>query len=554
MEKIWLSAYPSGVQETIQFDQYASIPSLLQTSCQLYGDRVAFSNEGSQVTYSELWQLTDHVAAYFQHVLRLKKGDHLAIMLPNLLQYPVVLFAALKLGLVVVNVNPLYTNDELTDIVKDCQPTAIIVLANFAHVVEDTLRHCEISHVVVTELGDLFGPVKSALANFIVKRIKRMVPRWHIPHAVKFTDIIKESSTLTLSPVDLQPSDTAFLQYTGGTTGVLKAAVLTHENLLANILQAAHWVSPRLKKGEEMVMCPLPLYHIFSLTVCCLAFITYGATIALITNPRDVPRFVKQLSKTRFTIMVGLNTLFNALLKNPEFNKIDFSELALTISGGMALQRHVAEDWQSATGSVILEGYGLTEASPVVTVNPVTVTGYTGSIGLPLSNTLISFRDDKDKEMPLTEIGELCVKGPQVMQEYWEKPEETAQVITESGWLRTGDLGYCNEQGYVFLVDRKKDIIIVSGFNVYPNEVEDTIAKIPGVVDVVVVGVPHKVKGEQIKAFVVKDDDYLTDKHIINHCREYLTAYKVPKLVEFRGELPKSAVGKPLRRLLRKEG
>lgn len=551
MEKIWLKHYQSGVPEEINPDRYSSLVDLFQSSCEKFADLPALSNFDSRLTYRELATLSRAFAAYLQNVLQCKKGDRIAIMLPNTLQYPVVLFGALQAGLVVVNTNPLYTAPEVVHEINDAGADIIVVLANFAHVVAKALPQTSIKHVIVTELGDLFPWPKSWLINWAVRFIKRAVPKWLIPQAVSLKKVLAEGQNLKLESVVIQHSDTAFLQYTGGTTGVSKGVILSHRNMLANTEQVTAWITPPLHEGREIIITPLPLYHIFSLTANLFSFLRFGALNVLITNPRDIPGLVKTLAKTKFTLITGVNTLFNSLLNNKKFLALNFSYLKIALGGGAPVQHAVAERWQKVTGNVLLEGYGLTEASPVVCICPLDLNVYKGSIGLPVSSTDVTFRDDNGQDVQLGEIGELCVKGPQVMQGYWQKPDETQKVFTEDGWLKTGDLGRIDEEGFIYLVERKKDLVLVSGFNVYPNEVENVIAAHPGVKEVVVVGVPDEQSGESVKAFIVKKDLNLTEENIRAYCHENLTGYKRPKYIEFRDSLPKSPVGKILRRELR---
>lgn len=551
MEKIWLKSYPQNTPAEINPDQYSSLAMVFERNCQKFANNVAFSNLGKTMTYAELEQKTKALAAYFQKELGLKKGDRVAIMMPNLLQYPIVLFAVLRAGLIVVNTNPLYTAVELAHQLKDSGAVAIVVIANFASVLEKALPDTQIKHVIVTEVGDAVGGLKSVLINWVVKYKKKMVPAWHIKGAIKFNDAIKKGQNLTFTPVDISGDDIAFLQYTGGTTGISKGAILTNRNMIANLLQCLTWIGNHVKENEETVIVALPLYHIFSLTICCLAFMQIGGHGILITNPRDIPGFIKELKKTPFTVFVGVNTLFNALINRPEFAQLDFSKLHISVSGGMAMQRAVAEKWHKITGNYILEGYGLTEASPVVTVNPTYITSFTGSIGLPIPSTDIKVCDEEGNEVAIGESGELYVKGPQVMRGYWNRDAETSSIVTPEGWLRTGDVVRVDEKGFVYMVDRKKDMIIVSGFNVYPTEIEDVIAAHPKVLEVGVIGVPSEVTGETVKAFIVKKDHSLTEQEILDFCHERLTRYKVPKIISFRNELPKTNVGKILRRKLR---
>lgn len=551
MDKIWLKSYPPGVPETVNVDTYHSINEAMDVYCQQFANKPAFMNFGVTLTYQELDKITKQFAAFLQQHLKMKKNDRFAIMLPNVMQFPIAMFGALRAGLVVMNINPLYTAHELAFQLEDSGATAVIVLENFAHELSLALPQTKIKHVIIARMGDCLGWLKGGVANFLVKYIKRLVPAWQITDTIDFLSALKIGKSLTLEKVAVGAEDVAFLQYTGGTTGVAKGAMLTHRNIIANVTQSLSWVKSVLVVGHETAVAALPLYHIFSLTVCCFCFMAVGSQCLLITNPRDITGFIKILRKVPATIFIGLNTLFNALMHHPRFADINFSTLRLVIAGGMAMQKAVADEWQKRTGTVILEGYGLTEASPVVTINPVTMKSFTGSIGLPVPETEIAIRDDAGNDMPIGKAGELCVRGPQVMLGYWQKPEETALVLDKEGWLYTGDIVTMDERGFVYLLDRKKDMIIVSGFNVYPNEVEDAIASNPGVREVAVVGAPSEKSGEIVKAFVVRKDPTLTAEALIAYCRERLTAYKIPKQIEFRDELPKSNVGKVLRRALR---
>lgn len=554
MEKVWLKSYPLGVPETLNMDNYSSLVEAFLAQCQRFSRKPAFCNFGVKISYHELEKISYHFAAFLQKKLKMKKSERFAIMMPNLLQFPIALLGALRTGLIVVNLNPLYTVHELAYQLKDSGATGVIVLENFAHKLEKALPYTDTKHVIVTKMGDCLGLIKGQLANFVVKRIKKMVPAWDIPQAVFFKDVIKQGHYLQLGEINIQSSDPAFLQYTGGTTGLVKGAVLTHRNVVANVAQSLAWVRSDLNVGHEVVLAPLPLYHIFSLTVCCFCFMALGSSCLLITNPRDLKGLIKTVRKFCPTIFVGLNTLFNGLLHHRSFSGANFSCLKLVIAGGMTMQKSVAEAWQKATGRVVIEGYGLTEASPVVSINPLDMKHYNGSIGLPVPETDVAIRDDKGNDLPIGKTGELCLKGPQVMQGYWHKPDETALVLDDQGWLRTGDIATMDERGFLFILDRKKDMILVSGFNVYPSEIEEVIASHPGIREVAVIGVPSTKSGESVKAFVVKKDESeqaLTDKEVIAYCSERLTAYKVPKQVEFRHHLPKSNIGKVMRRALR---
>jgi long-chain acyl-CoA synthetase len=552
VDKLWLSHYQQGVPYEINLESYDSLVHLFEEACLKYKDKNAYMNYGSSLSFRALEEYSRAFAIYLQQ-LGLKQNDRVAIMLPNTLQYPIALFGILRAGCIVVNTNPLYTSDEVIHQMNDCKATAILVLANFASTLERSLPHIpSLKHIIVTDLGDVFPPIKRILFNGVIKYIKRLVPRFSIPHAIPFRKTIASyQNGYELSKPTLTHQDTAFIQYTGGTTGISKGAILTHGNLIANVLQASSWITPLHVTQNDIIVTALPLYHIFSLTANCLTFLRYGALNILITNPRDLKHFIRDIKHRNITAITGVNTLFNALLNHPEFHTINFSKLKLSLSGGMALQKSVSIAWQEKTKSPILEAYGLTETSPAVTINPMYLKAYNGSIGLPLPSTNVSIRDDAGHEVALGETGELCVKGPQVMPGYWQRPDETALVFWDDGFLRTGDIARIDDQGFVYLVDRKKDMIIVSGFNVYPNEVEQVISMMPGVLEVGVVGVHQGNSDEQVKACIVKRDPALSETQVIAHCRKHLTAYKVPKLISFYTELPKSNVGKILRRELK---
>ena len=506
---------------------------------------------GHEITYSELNRKAESFAAYLQNILKMKKGDRIAIQMPNCLQYPIAMFGAIKAGLVIVNTNPLYTAPELKHQFNDAGCTAVIILANFASTLEKIVHETKIRHVIVTEIGDALPFPKNILVNSVVKYVKKMVPRFSMPDAITFNKVLETGASLTFNKVPMSSDEVSFLQYTGGTTGVSKGAMLTHGNLIANMEQIHTWISPLLREGQEVGLCALPMYHIFSMTLHGLALVKYGCHNILITNPRDIPAFVKELKTSGFTVMGGVNTLFNALTHNPEFAKIDFAKLKVSVAGGMALQKAVAQRWREVTKSPVIEGYGLTETSPVVCVNPVDGTDRVGSIGLPVPSTLVRMIKDDGTEAPIGEPGELCVKGPQVMKGYWQRPDETEKVMDAQGWFHTGDIGVMEADGFCRIVDRKKDMILVSGFNVYPNEVEDVVAMHPGVLEVAAIGVPNEHSGEVVKVCVVKKDPALTEDEVIEFARKSLTSYKVPKVVEFKTELPKTNVGKILRRALK---
>lgn len=551
MEKIWLKHYPPGVPAEINPDEYVSIVELFLKSCRRFENSPSYSNMGTTLSYGELEALSRDFAAWLQHSAKLQHGDRIALMMPNLLQYAVALFGALRAGLTVVNTNPLYTAHELKHQLQDSGATAIVILENFAHVLEEVLPATAVKTVVVTAAGDLLNIPMNLVVNAVVRHMRRQVPSWNIPGAVRFKSALRAGKFLDFNEVQLDRGDIAFLQYTGGTTGVAKAAVLTHHNLVANLLQLSAWLGPTDLRGA-VVITALPLYHIFSLTVNALVFTLLGGHNVLITNPRDFKGFVKELGKHKFNAISAVNTLFNALLNTPGFAQLDFSSLRLSFGGGMAVQPAVAERWKKVTGCVITQGWGLTETSPVGTANPL-FTEFNGSIGLPIPSTEIGIRDDAGHEVPPGQSGEICLRGPQVMREYWLRPDETAKVMLPGGWLRTGDIGRMDNRGYVYLEDRKKDMILVSGFNVYPNEVEAVIAMHPGVLEVAAVAEPDEHSGEAVAIFVVRKDPNLTAEQLIEHARHELTGYKLPKHVYFRTEMPKSNVGKILRRALRDE-
>ncbi|ENN83967.1 acyl-CoA synthetase [Rhizobium freirei PRF 81] len=552
VKKIWLASYPDIVPAELPPLEHASLVELLEESCRRYGDRPAFTSMGKSITYRDLDTQTRKIAAWLQS-LGLKKGDRVAVMMPNVLQNPVTTYGILRAGLVVVNVNPLYMPRELEHQLRDCGAKAIFVLENFAHTVEQVLAHTDVRHVVVTSLGDLLG-LKGHIVNFIVRKVKKLVPAWSIPGHRNFKAVIAEGARLPLKPSALTGSDIAFLQYTGGTTGVAKGAILTHSNLLANQQQLLLWLQSAYinkPRPEQLTfVCALPLYHIFALTVNSLMGMSLGGHNVLIANPRDIPGFIKELGKYKFDMFPGLNTLFNALMNNPEFAKLDLSNTA-TLAGGMAVQRPVAERWQKMTGAWITEGYGLSETSPVASANRFDSSEFSGTIGLPITGTEFDIRDENGKSLPLGEVGEICIRGPQVMAGYWKQPAETARVMTSDGFFRSGDMGFMDERGYTKIVDRKKDMILVSGFNVYPNEIEEVAAMHPGVLEAAAIGVPDPHSGEAVKLFVVKKDPALTEADLKAHCAENLTNYKRPRFIEFRTELPKSNVGKILRKELR---
>jgi long-chain acyl-CoA synthetase len=550
-DKIWLKSYPEGVPPTIDASQYSSLKQLIEISMEKYRDLPAFTNMGHSISFGDLDQLTRYFGAYLQKVAGLEKGDRVAVMMPNVLQYPVAVFGILRAGLCVVNVNPLYTPRELQHQLKDSGAKAILIFENFATTLEKVLAKTDVRTVITTGIGDMLPFPKGMIANFVVRKVKKMVPAYSLPEAVPFRQALKEGKWQTMDEVSLDQNDLAFLQYTGGTTGVSKGAILTHGNLIANVLQSRAWCGDVLSEGEDIVITALPLYHIFSLTANCLMFSMLGGNNVLITNPRDFPAFVGEMAKYPFTYISGVNTLFNALLNTPGFDAVDFSHLKIALGGGMAVQKPVADKWKAVTGKPILQAYGLTETSPAACINPPSDDEFTGSIGLPISSTEVSIRDDSGNELALGEVGEICIRGPQVMAGYWQRPEDTAKTMFEDGWLRTGDMGRMDEGGFVFITDRKKDMILVSGFNVFPNEIEDVVVGMEGVLEAAAVGIPDERSGEMVKLFVVRKDPNLTAEEVISYCRENLTGYKVPRKVEFREELPKTNVGKILRRALR---
>jgi long-chain acyl-CoA synthetase len=551
MDRIWLQSYPPGIPADIDIEHIPSLVALLEQACKTYTDKVAYISMGREMSYRQLDEASRAFAGWLQS-RGLQKGHRVALMMPNLLQYPVALFGTLRAGCVVVNCNPLYTPRELEHQLKDSGAAAIVIVENFAHTLEQVLpRTTALRHVIVTPMGEMLGALKGALVNLVVRRVKKMVPAWSIPTAINFGTALAVGQRQRVKPVPLGQQDLAFLQYTGGTTGVSKGAMLTHANIASNVTQAYNWIRPAVREGQEIIVTALPLYHVFALTANCLTFLMIGATNVLIANPRDIPGFVKAWAKYPVSVFTGVNTLFNALLNNPDFAKLDFSTMRVTLGGGMAVQAPVAERWRQITGTPLLQAYGLTETSPAATINPLDMDAFNGAIGLPISSTEISIRDDGGSEVTINQVGEICIRGPQVMKGYWQRPEETANAFYPDGFLRTGDMGCVDKQGFVFLVDRKKDMILVSGFNVYPNEVEEAVAMHPGVGDVAAIGVADEHSGEAVKIFVVRKDPTLTEKALVEHCRTVLTGYKVPKHVEFRDDLPRTNVGKILRRALK---
>lgn len=550
MEKIWLASYPQDVSAEINPDHYASLVDMLEHVVHRFADQPAFINQGQVMTYRKLEERSRAFAAYLQNSLGLVKGDRIALMMPNLLQYPIALFGALRAGLIIVNVNPLYTPRELEHQLTDCGAKAIVIVSNFAHTLEKVVNNTAIKYVILTRLGDQLSPAKRTLVNFIVKYIKKLVPKYKLPGATSFRRALYEGRRLQYIKPRINASDLAMLQYTGGTTGVAKGAMLTHRNILANVEQAKMAYGSLLEEGNEIVITALPLYHIFALTVNFMLFLEMGGCNLLITNPRDIKEMVKEIARYPITAMTGVNTLFNALLNNEDFKELDFSAFRLSVGGGMPVQKSVADEWQKVTGTHLLEGYGLTECSPLVSGNPYQLEAYNGSIGLPVPSTEIRVVDENGVDVAQGLPGELLVSGPQVMQGYWQRPEATSKVL-KNGWLSTGDIVEVDEKGFIRIVDRKKDMILVSGFNVYPNEIEEVVSMHPKVLEVAAVGVPSASFGEQVKIYVVKKDISLTKEELIKHCRDNLTGYKIPRIIEFREQLPKSNVGKILRRELR---
>jgi long-chain acyl-CoA synthetase len=547
VDKVWLKSYLPGVPAEVDTHKFASVREIFAKSVAQYAALPAFTNMDRTLTYTELDRLSRDFGAFLQGPAGLKPGARVAIMSPNLLQYPVVLFGALRAGFVVVNCNPLYTPRELEHQLKDSGAEAIVILENFAKTLESVIAKTGVKTVVTTQLGDLLGFPKRLIVNFVVKKVKKLVPAWSLPGSIALREALARGRGEKLAEPPLGHEDLAFLQYTGGTTGVSKGAMLTHGNIVSNLQQTAAWWGAGLRDGEEVIITALPLYHIFALTANCLSFMNHGARNILITNPRDMPNFVKELAKYPFTCITGVNTLFNGLLNTPGFAQLDFSTMHLSLGGGMAVQRAVADRWKKVTGKPLVEAYGLTETSPGACVNPLG-SDYNGYAGLPLPSTVITIRDDDARILPLGETGEICIAGPQVMKGYWNRPDETAKVMTDDGAFRTGDIGFMTPEGYVKIVDRKKDMILVSGFNVYPNEVEDVVASLPGVLEVCAVAAPDEHSGEVVRVAIVRKDPGLTREQVIEHCRKNLTGYKVPKIVEFWKELPKTNVGKVLRR------
>jgi long-chain acyl-CoA synthetase len=552
VEKHWLKSYPPGVRPEINVNEYPSLKEMIERALAIHSVRDAYVQMGKTVTFGEIDVLSAQFGAFLQTACGLKKGDRVAVMMPNVLQYPIVVHGALRAGLTVVNTNPLYTARELEHQLVDSGATVIVILENFAHVLQEVIAHTPVKHVVITSVGEMLGFPKGAIVNFVVRHKRKQVKPYNLPGAWKFRDALKAGSRVRMQPVTLSHSDIAFLQYTGGTTGVAKGAMLTHGNMVANVLQAMEWIGPSFPRDPATLITALPLYHIFALTANCLLFVVLGWRNILITNPRDFPAFVAELRKYKFTFISGVNTLFNALLNTPGFDKVDFSALTVTLGGGMAVQEAVAKRWKEVTGKILTQAWGLTETSPAACIN-LPGEDFNGSIGLPISSTEISIRDDEGKALGINEVGEICVRGPQVMAGYWNRPDETAKVMIGTDWLRTGDVGRIDPRGLVFIEDRKKDMILVSGFNVYPNEVESVLVTHPGVLEAAAIAQPDERSGEVVAVFIVKKDPALTEQEVIDHCKKALTGYKVPKHVYFKKDLPKTNVGKILRRALRDE-
>jgi long-chain acyl-CoA synthetase len=550
MENIWLKSYPAGVPAEVDIYEHRSLGAVFDKSVACFGSHPAFVNMGHTITYADLDRLSRDFGAYLQSGLKLKPGARVALMMPNLLQYPIALFGALRSGYTVVNCNPLYTPRELEHQLQDAGAEAIVILENSAHTLAQVIASTKVKHVVTTEVGDMLTAPRRFVINSLVKYVKRMVPAWRIPGAVSFRAALRQGKRLPWRRAEIGHEDLAFLQYTGGTTGIPKGAMLTHGNIVANLAEAHAWLKGVLREGHETVITPLPLYHIFAMTVS-LVFFKIGATNVMVTDPRNIKGLIRELKRHPFTVIIGVNTLFNALPNHPDFAALDFSRLCLSFASGMAVQRAVAEKWRKLTGRPLIEAYGLTEASPCLASNPLDIEEFNGSIGLPIPSTEVAIRDEAGNDLPVGEVGELCGRGPQIMKGYWERPDETIKVMTPDGFLRTGDMAMIDERGFLHLVDRKKDMIVVSGFNVWPNEIEDVVALHPGVLEVGAVGVPDARSGEAVRIVVVKKDPELTAEALIEHCRKYLTGYKAPRSVEFRTTLPRSNIGKILRRELR---
>ena len=549
----WFKSYEKGVPHAIDLHEYSSISDLLEQSFHKFADRPSFHNMGKTYNFREMEKLSAQFGSFLQNELGLKKGDRVALMMPNILQYPIALFGLLRSGLIAVNVNPMYTPRELEHQLKDSGAETIIILANFATTLEKVVANTKIKNIVVTQVGDMLGFPKSLIVNTVLKYVKKMVPDYHLPKSISFSDAMARGAKGSFTRVVTTQQDIAFLQYTGGTTGVSKGAVLSHGNIIANMLQARAWIRNLINEGQEIIITPLPLYHIFSLTANCFIFSSIGALNVLITNPRDMAGFVKELKKWKFTAFTCVNTLFNGLVHRDDFTQVDFSKLKISLGGGMAVQRAVAEKWKEITGTPLIEAYGLTETSPAACINPMTLKDYNGFIGVPLPSTDVKIKDDDGKNVNTGDVGEICIKGPQVMRGYWQREHENDKVFSADGYLKTGDMGYMNADGFIKIVDRKKDMILVSGFNVYPNEIEDVVVTHPKVLECAAIAVKDEKSGEVPKIFVVKKDQTLTEQELLKFCKDNLTGYKMPKYVEFRSELPKSNVGKILRKDLKEQ-
>lgn len=554
MEKIWLTSYPKDIPAdiTAEASAYPSLAAMMLESCEQFKDRIAYDSMGSTLSYQDLETQSGYFGAWLQSI-GVKKGDRVALMLPNLLQYPICLLGVLRIGAVIVNTNPMYTAPELKHQLVDSGATTIVIAENFAHTLQDVIGETQLKNVVVTSLGELLGNVKGLLANLVIRHLKGLVPNWHLPLAIKFKDTLNRGAQLTLSEPAIYQNDIALLQYTGGTTGVAKGTILTHGNMVHNVCQAQAWLQPYITSGKGCVVTALPLYHIFAFTANCLVFLRVGVRNLLILDPRNIKNLIRELGRTPFAYLTGVNTLFNALLHNENFKKLDFSSFQIALGGGMAVQEAVAKRWLQTTGVSIAQAYGLTETSPAATINPLNAREFTGSIGLPIPSTEVAIRDDEQHDVPIGESGEICIRGPQVTPGYWNRPDETKKIFDDDGFLRSGDIGYMDKAGYVYILDRKKDMILVSGFNVYPNEVEAAAIEHPDIIETAAVGIPDEHSGEVVKLYVISKNPALTQADVIAHLHQRLTHYKIPKVVEFCDDLPRTNVGKILRRKLREQ-